>query len=116
MTRSMGDDEGRVQVQAPGVTPNAYLSRIDSVISEACRQFILHGYAQPDPFDSEGISIDWDGIAKIVSAFTRTTVGKLQFFMELELCPIHAIDYEICEDDRDPECQQLRDYLEGRLA
>jgi hypothetical protein len=39
------------------------------------------------------------------------SLSMLEFrdlLISIDLCPLHAIDYQICDDDNDPECAHLR--------
>jgi hypothetical protein len=50
-----------------------------------------------------------DGITHVIEMLdtaSRDEVSELA--MSLSLCPIHFVDWAICFDDEDPECDQIR--------
>lgn len=81
-----------------------YSERLDAVLHEATRAYVLEGWTRPADFDSDGIELDWDGLEGFIRAMTRTPMGRFTYLVEHDLCPFHECDSEICLDDEPAEC------------
>jgi predicted hydrocarbon binding protein len=88
-----------------GNTTNPALDQIDALIGEDNELFddlllVLAGDA------AEVTSDAGKEIAAIVATMTPEQITEL--CTHYALCPVHAGDLEICEDDDDPECRNYR--------
>lgn len=112
MTRSMGDDEGPVEVH---VAPR-YMENLKAMIEEATEAWIYADFAVTDEQREEFPELDLDELAKFNQQMTRTPWMKFKFLIEHEVCPWHLVAIEVCLDDGVGACQGMWNLMKEQGA
>lgn len=61
-----------------------------------------------EQLDADGPEVQLDQLRSFTDAMTRTRAKLAEYRAQHDLCPLHARDVEICQDDRDEECRSAR--------